>query len=432
MGREIVYCGGCGKSLREEEFAQGRAHVSDNRPYCAECKTPPAAERAPALAKGSSSRFPKAAAPTRRAVVARGSRKGLWAGIGVAAAAAVVLGIAVAPAGRPPESAPAPAPPAAGASLSPAADMAAAKPPVRPPEKPPEPVRAKASPPAIPPAESARELEALEASGVDPAVVLQRCDAVGPLLKGTPEEPRLRAVVALAQERRKARQVEVTIGESGRLMASPHALERKEEILNLLRAAREIAGARRGEVERMIADFEKRVREESASASALPDRGAAADKPAPATTAPAPQGGKTLYSERFDSGAGRFAGGELVTDGSQALSVPAGGVSIWKAFTFRVGPATRVRFRLKPAGRVPQVTVMVWSPRHGDNARYFIRNLKDGEWNAIDFRAAELRTMWDRSGASIEGDVLDNLKLLVQGERGSDARLLLDDFEVIE
>jgi hypothetical protein len=141
---------------------------------------------------------------------------------------------------------------------------------------------------------------------------------------------------------------------------------------------------------------------------------------------------RALYGERFEGGRGKFLGGDLVTDGSQALSVPAGGVSIWKAFAFPVGPATRVRFRLKPVGHVPQVTVMAWSPRQKDNARYFIRGLKEGEWSAVDFRAAELRVNWDRSGASLEGDILDNLKLLIQGENVAGARVLLDDFEVIE
>jgi hypothetical protein len=38
MGKEIVYCGDCGKSLREDDFAKGKAQELDHQPYCAECK----------------------------------------------------------------------------------------------------------------------------------------------------------------------------------------------------------------------------------------------------------------------------------------------------------------------------------------------------------------------------------------------------------
>src|SRR6185295_3987987 len=38
MGKEIVYCGDCGKSLREDDFAKGKAQHLDHRPYCTGCK----------------------------------------------------------------------------------------------------------------------------------------------------------------------------------------------------------------------------------------------------------------------------------------------------------------------------------------------------------------------------------------------------------
>jgi hypothetical protein len=38
MGREIVYCEGCGNSLREGDFERGRGRMIDNRPYCTECR----------------------------------------------------------------------------------------------------------------------------------------------------------------------------------------------------------------------------------------------------------------------------------------------------------------------------------------------------------------------------------------------------------
>ena len=41
MGRPIVYCGICGKSLREVDFSKGRAHVVDNAAFCVDCRLVP-------------------------------------------------------------------------------------------------------------------------------------------------------------------------------------------------------------------------------------------------------------------------------------------------------------------------------------------------------------------------------------------------------
>src|SRR5579859_8167511 len=38
MGRQIVYCEGCGHNLREDDFEKGRARMIDNKPFCAECR----------------------------------------------------------------------------------------------------------------------------------------------------------------------------------------------------------------------------------------------------------------------------------------------------------------------------------------------------------------------------------------------------------
>ncbi|HEV3026906.1 MAG TPA: hypothetical protein VG457_04995, partial [Planctomycetota bacterium] len=38
MGRQIVYCEGCGHNLREDDFEKSRARMIDNRPFCAECR----------------------------------------------------------------------------------------------------------------------------------------------------------------------------------------------------------------------------------------------------------------------------------------------------------------------------------------------------------------------------------------------------------
>jgi hypothetical protein len=38
MGRQIVYCEGCGHNLREDDFERGRARMLDNKPFCTECR----------------------------------------------------------------------------------------------------------------------------------------------------------------------------------------------------------------------------------------------------------------------------------------------------------------------------------------------------------------------------------------------------------
>lgn len=48
----------------------------------------------------------------------------------------------------------------------------------------------------------------------------------------------------------------------------------------------------------------------------------------------------------------------------------------------------------------------------------------------MEFRAIEARTGWVADGASLDGVVLSNIKILFEGSQ--DVRLLLDDFEVRE
>src|SRR5689334_13420505 len=47
MGRPIVYCGMCGKSLKEDDFSKGRAHVVDNSSFCVTCRIVPQPLQAP-------------------------------------------------------------------------------------------------------------------------------------------------------------------------------------------------------------------------------------------------------------------------------------------------------------------------------------------------------------------------------------------------
>ena len=65
MGREIVYCEGCGNSLREGDFDKGRGRMIDNRPYCTKCKPFPEEEEAPAPKRSPSGRIPAQSPPRK-------------------------------------------------------------------------------------------------------------------------------------------------------------------------------------------------------------------------------------------------------------------------------------------------------------------------------------------------------------------------------
>ncbi len=73
--------------------------------------------------------------------------------------------------------------------------------------------------------------------------------------------------------------------------------------------------------------------------------------------------------------------------------------------------------------------MLIWSKKHKDNCRYTIGGLKKGAWTEVEFRAIECRVGWAGTGPSLEGDVLDNLKLVFEGTASD--RVLLDDVEVL-
>ncbi len=57
MGKAIVYCGDCGKSLFEEDFVKGRAHTHESGPYCVQCRPRPAPTPGAVVQQGSSARL---------------------------------------------------------------------------------------------------------------------------------------------------------------------------------------------------------------------------------------------------------------------------------------------------------------------------------------------------------------------------------------
>ena len=141
--------------------------------------------------------------------------------------------------------------------------------------------------------------------------------------------------------------------------------------------------------------------------------------------------GEVIFTQDFEKGAGRFGGGQVVADGaggSKALSFGPKGCSCWRAYATGVKDSTTIRLKLKPLCDVGRVTVLVWSKKRNDNCRYYIGGLKKGQWRRVEFQAIECRVGWGRGGPSLDGDVLDNVKLLFDGQ--GDDRILLDDFQV--
>ncbi|HLF92529.1 MAG TPA: LPXTG cell wall anchor domain-containing protein, partial [Planctomycetota bacterium] len=103
MGKEIVYCQGCGTNLREEDFEKGRAHRVENRPFCVECKpAPPPKAETPRPRKTSTGRIPLATPPgARRPVLPKTAKTAnLTLIIGGAIAALVVLMLLIVMASR--------------------------------------------------------------------------------------------------------------------------------------------------------------------------------------------------------------------------------------------------------------------------------------------------------------------------------------------
>ena len=136
---------------------------------------------------------------------------------------------------------------------------------------------------------------------------------------------------------------------------------------------------------------------------------------------------KTIYAENFDAGPGKFKGGEA-SDG--ALSIPPKGTSAWGGWSTTVGETTSIRFRLKPLVDLDQVSVMIWSDKLNDNARFYVTGFKKGEWKTVEFRGVEARKGWAMDGPSLAGCTLNNISILFEGP--PDARVLIDDFEVRE
>ncbi len=221
MGKGIVYCGDCGKSLREEDFARNRAQTIDSVPYCTGCRPLDATPPTGSIKKVSSPR--QAPLPSRRPAPPPKSRLPLVLGAaGGGLLLVAVLIVALSSGGGPPEAA---SPP----------------PPVRPPD-----------PPAL------VALEKFAASSADPEAILFRADELRESLRGTPHEARLRKVEARALELRASRgseRFERFLPTIRALIADDPEFRKKLEVEAMIRSAYELAGARAGEVRKLEQDY---------------------------------------------------------------------------------------------------------------------------------------------------------------------------------
>ncbi|HVE43252.1 MAG TPA: hypothetical protein VNM14_25475 [Planctomycetota bacterium] len=283
MGRPIVYCGICGKSLREEEFSKGRAHVVDNASYCTGCRIVPeplaaAATKSPPTPppivpkpSGASSKSLPSATPRRAhaPVPEESSSLGLVIGIGVVVLAIIVLAVILMSSGGPP--APPPAMPTTNA------------PPPRAPD-PPRPPGPRPSPPEDDGQAAIRTLEAFASSSTDPQAVLDRCEELKPKLRGTPQLSRLEAVEARAIEARNLRSREqkltMSLENVKNLREFDKEFKKREEVESLLKAAMDISGPRKAEVEKLLAEYQKAA----ADFAAKPRTPAPLPSPSPAPT----------------------------------------------------------------------------------------------------------------------------------------------------
>lgn len=232
MGREIVYCGDCGRRLSEDEFDHGRAHFVENRPYCADCRPVPTFA---AKKKHSTTHIPLPPQTTRRAMAAAGpapqgrkagSRAPILAGGVLVAGAFVAILVAVATGGR-------------GG-------------PAAPPDPAPKPVADELLP-------LIRDLEKLASSGAEPEAILTACDRVRTHLRGSKYDARYGKVETAARERRAARdraaQFDFMLADIRKTIAGDPSFERREAILERTGKAKELAGPKLSDVERMLSEY---------------------------------------------------------------------------------------------------------------------------------------------------------------------------------
>jgi hypothetical protein len=410
MGRPIVYCGLCGKSLKEDDFSKGRAHVVDNASYCVTCRIVPEPLQAPPRPAPLPTSTPKPMPPPKPLPTSTprqhsaapppppASSSSTVVGVCVAIALAIVaLAVLLLNSGSPPAPPPAPTPP------------------------PPLPRRVPEAPSV--PDEAARSaiqtLEAFASGSADPDAVLERCQAARSTLRGTPYQSRLEAVEARALEARAARdrdrQISALVDSVRRTRALDPQFARRQEIVTMLQGALPTAGARRAELEKLLAEYQ-----------------AAAD--AFAAKPPDPPPPKLLFSENFNKGRGSFVGGEVVpggVDGTTAMAVPHKSTQLGIALPDVAEPTWMLRVKMKPLVPMKAVEIVIWSNRSRANFRYHVRGLKANEWNLLEVKASQLNQKWEGGGKTFEGETVNDLRFYFD-DAAPDGSLLIDDVEILQ
>lgn len=313
MGKQILYCADCGRSLYEEDFRKRRAQLAEKVPYCSRCRPlPPEADPPPAAAPGETprsgtGRVPKADRPPTARGVRAPARSGAAIGAAAAAVAVFVVVIAIASSGGRPDPVP----------------RTAHREPATPPLPPPDPAaeerarkaeverfqakaererrgkaeaeearrrleadadarrkaeaEAEARRKADAEAEARKKAEAKAESDrkararaallreieelKDPEEILRRCAEAKPALKGKPEEARLREIeagaLATRAEKEKAAKAVALLEEARKIAESDRGYARCAEVRERLGGALEADPARRPEVERTREAYEK-------------------------------------------------------------------------------------------------------------------------------------------------------------------------------
>lgn len=247
MGQQIVYCGSCGTSLRQDDFEKGKALEVDAIPYCSKCIPASAASRLAARPGAtrssiSSTKIRPVTGPppgTRRALRGAGGTSTRWILAGAGALLALALLIALLSGGSP-----APAPP---------------------PSSPP--------PPSTAAAEAWARLEGF-AQAADPDAVLMKCEEAANALRGSAYELKLRALETRTRELKKVRDVERqlarSIEEARKFARSDARFDRPEEFRHLLNRLLAAPGGHTPEIRRILEVWEKELKDLAAAPPPAP------------------------------------------------------------------------------------------------------------------------------------------------------------------
>ena len=239
---EIVYCGGCGKVLRRDDFDRGLARTLDNRPWCSECKPPekdpiPATSSSSRRQQGSTAKHPRiSVGTTRRETASPGISRNALIGMGVVVVVLILLAALVAG-----NSSTYPSPVVEKATRGNGeVDRTVG-------------LREEAQ-------RLLRDLESL-ASLAPPDKVLARCDEIRPKFARLPEEKRFLEIQNAAKEQKRVREQEGQLTKElealRKLIDEDSRFAKYDEVVRRLKALRDIAGARLGEIDRRLADYQK-------------------------------------------------------------------------------------------------------------------------------------------------------------------------------